>query len=317
MLLPFLTIYGEGLSSNNDIETWLPCDTPVRKTYDRFCQTFGADETVVIAFRDPIPEPARIAALAGRLHHLSDVSACWTRKQVVEMMTANDVDTATAEDRLVSLMSSPSGNFETLLVVLNRSDSSSRARAVRQIREQLEYCQLSEAIVAGPPVVATQLDMLGSRENTKTLFGLTLLVCGALLYLNVRSWKTSLALMGGNVLSIQATLSLMRLLGQEMNFILSSLPVMVMVFTTASSIHFIGQYNNAYGKSHALSRAMKAVVWPSIFAAATTVIGLLSLVFSNVGPIPGFGKAASLGTVVSFFVGIGLTPAILSVVRYP
>ena len=316
LALPILTWYGERLPSNNDIETWLPKNTQVRNDYDEFVRTFGADEIILVAFQKPFPDEARLKSLSMRLHGLPGVASCWTRHQVAEMMVANDVDNDTAHERLVHLLAAPSGDLETMMLVLNGAEIQSRQQLLDSIRCQLQYCDLTEAIVAGAPVVASQLDMLGSRENSKALFGLTLLICGVLLYLNIGCWKTSLALMVTNVLSIQTTLSVMHLAGQEMNFILSSLPVMVMVFTTATSIHFIGQYNHNAVHPNGLSRAMKAVLRPSLFAAITTVIGLLSLAWSDIGPIPAFGKAAAVGTVVSFFVGIGLTPCVLTVLKY-
>lgn len=314
--LPLLTWYGEGLPANNDIETWLPRDSQVRQDYDEFVRTFGADETVLVAFQKPFPDAPRLQSLAKRLEGLPGISACWTRSQVVELMVANDVDSETANERLVNLLAAPSGDLETLMLVMDRDEVPSRQRLTDSIREQLQYCDLNEAIVAGAPIVAAQLDILGSRQNSQHLFALTLLICGVLLYVNNRSWQISLALMATNVFSIQATLSMMRLIGQEMNFILSSLPVMVMVFTTGASIHYIGQYHCHALTSSPLSRAMKAVFWPSIFAAITTVIGLLSLSLSDIGPIPAFGKAGALGTVVSFIVGIGLTPAVLTALKY-
>lgn len=315
-LLPWLMWCGENLPANNNIETWLPRHSEVRQRYDHFCRTFGADETVLIAFERPFPDPPRLTALAGRLRRIPGIAECRTRADMIALMTENDVEADTASRRLVHLVSGPANDLETLLVVLDRDARDSRFAVMQQIRQQLAYTHLDDAIVAGPPVVATRLDLLGSRDRSKRLFAITLLVCGTLLYLNLGCWQTSLALVVADVFSIEATLTAMSFCGQEMNFILSSLPVMVMVFTTASAIHFIGHYRHTYAMSHAVSRAMKSVLWPSIFAAATTVIGLLSLSVSDVGPIPEFGRAAAIGTLISFGVGIGLTPAVLTVLRY-
>ena len=316
MMLPCLMWYGEQLPANNNIETWLPDNSDVRAQYDHFCHAFGADETVLIAFDRPFPESERLLALARRIQRLPGICECRTQADFVQLMTDNDVQATRAEERLVNLVSAPDGNLATMLVVLESDARDSRFRVVESIREQLTYCGLDQAYVAGPPVVATQLDKLGSRKSTKNLFAFTLLICGGLLYLNLGCWKTSAALVIANVFSIEATLTLMGLAGQEMNFILSSLPVMVMVFTTASSVHFIGHFRHFYGQPAMMSRAMKSVMWPSVFAAATTVIGLMSLTLSNVGPIPDFGRAASIGTLVAFVVGIGITPAVLTVLRY-
>ena len=316
MLMPCLMWYGEQLPANNNIETWLPDQSDVRAEYDHFCRSFGADETILIAFDRPFPDNARLTSLARRIRRIPGIAECRTRGDFVTLMTENEVQPDNAQERLIHLIAAPDGNLETMLVVLDSQARTSRFSLVQSIREQLEYCDLEQAYVAGPPIVATQLDKLGSRKSGKNLFAITLLICGGLLYLNLGCWKTSLALVVANVFSIEATLTLMGLAGQEMNFILSSLPVLVMVFTTASSVHFIGHYRHVHGQPAAISKAMKSVMWPSIFAAVTTVIGLMSLTLSNVGPIPDFGRAASIGTAVAFLVGIGVTPAVLTVLRY-
>lgn len=316
VMLPILTWYGEGLPANNDIETWLPQNSQVRSDYDEFVRTFGADETILVAFPKPFPAPERILSLAKRLEGLRGISACWTKDQVAALMVANDVAPATANQRLVHLLASPSGDLQTLMLVMDRTEGVSGQLVTEQIREQIQYCNLDQAIVAGAPIVASQLDVLGSRQNGQMLFALTLLTCGVLLYANIRSMPISLALVVTNVFSIQATLSAMRLIGQEMNFILSALPVMVMVFTTGASIHLIGQYNCHSTETNALAKALKAVLWPTLFAAVTTVIGLMSLTVSDIGPIPAFGKASALGTLVSYLIGTGLTPAVLTAFRY-
>lgn len=313
--LPGLTWIGEQMPSNNNIETWLPRNSDLRSQYDHFCNTFGKEEGVLVAFQQPYPQPERIHALAGRLESLKEVSVCWTRNKVLEVMASNQVSEAVAQQRLVHLLTSPDDSLESLLVVLDVEQIRNRGETVARIREQLDYCGLNNAIVAGGPVVATQLDALGSRKNATLLFGLTLVICLLLLQVNVGCWKTSGALMLANVLTIELTLASISLSGQEMNFILSSLPVMVMVFTTAAAIHFIGHYRQARGPD-AVGQAMACVIRPSAFATITTVIGLMSLTWSDVGPVPVFGIAAAAGTVFSFIVGVLITPAILVAVKY-
>lgn len=314
--LPVLTIVGELVPSNNDIETWLPRNSQIRTEYDEFCHTFGADETILIAFERPFPAPEKIQALSGRLEGLSGIAACWTRQHVLESMLANEVSEDRARERLVNLMSTSDDSLETLMVSINQHGLDHRMQTVAEVRHQLSYCDLEDAVLAGAPVVATQLDKLGSRKRASILFGLTLLICFVLMRFNIGCWKTSGALMVGNLIAIQSTMSAIWLSGQEMNFIMSSLPVMVMVFTTAASIHFIGHYRHEYPHPDAIGRSMSGVIMPSLFATITTIIGLVSLAVSDVGPIPAFGQAAALGTFFSFAVGVFVTPAVLLVCQY-
>ena len=314
--LPIFTVMGEAVPSNNDIEAWLPRNSEIRTEYDRFCSTFGAEETILVAFERPFPAPEKLIALSGRIEGLDSIAACWTRQHMLDSMLANDVAEADAKERLVNLMATSDDSLETLLVSINETGLKNRMQTVADLKSQLHYCELDHAVIAGGPVVATQLDKLGSRKQASVLFGLTLAVCFLLLRLNIGCWKTSAALMFSNVFSIQITMAVIWVSGQQMNFIMSSLPVMVMVFTTAAAVHFIGHYRHEFPKVDAIYRSLAGVIWPSTFATITTVIGLVSLAVSDVGPIPAFGKAAALGTFFSFLTGVFLTPAILLACRY-
>ena len=76
VVLPILTILGEQIPSNNDIETWLPRNSTSRIAYDDFYRTFGADETILVAFERPFPEPVRLAAAVQRLRGLEGIANC-------------------------------------------------------------------------------------------------------------------------------------------------------------------------------------------------------------------------------------------------
>ncbi|MDG2129414.1 MAG: MMPL family transporter [Fuerstiella sp.] len=316
VLLPVLTFLGDQVSSNNDIETWLPRNSEIRDNYDRFCDTFGRDETILIAFEKPFPEAARLQAASDRLTGLPGISVCWTRRRVVESMLSNQVEQTTANERLVNLLTTAEDDLETMLVSINEHGIAHRSQTVAALRGQLAYCDMDNAILAGGPIVATQLDHLGSRKQSSFLFSLTLVICLVLLRLNIGCWKTSAGLMLANVFCIEMMLSAIWAMGYEMNFLMSSLPVMVMVFTTAAAIHFIGHYRHEYPDRDAVGRALSGVIRPSSFAALTTIIGLACLAVSDVGPIPAFGAVAAVGTFFSFIVGVFLTPAVLVALRY-
>ena len=138
-ILPGLTFLGERVPSNNDIETWLPRHSTVRTEYDQFCSTFGADETILIAFEKPFPSPEQIESLSGRMSGLQGVASCWSRQQIVTAMLSNDVSEEVAHERLVNLMAAKDDSLETLLISINTYGIKHRAETVADIRYQLEY----------------------------------------------------------------------------------------------------------------------------------------------------------------------------------
>lgn len=314
--LPILYALGDQITSNNNVETWLPGNSPIRARYDEFARTFGADESIIVAFEAPFPDQELLDSLSARISGLPVVGMCWNQADLISKMTANQVDSETAEQRLVHLLSTEQDSLKTLLISINEVGLQDRQETVRQIEHQLAYCDLSHAVLAGSPVIATRLDELGSQKNAVALFSLNLLICFFLLNITVGCWRVSGSLMLCNLLCISATQATMYLMGFQMNFIMSSLPVMVMVFTTAAAIHFIGHYQAEYPKADAIGKSLKDVIRPSAFAAITTVVGLVSLAASDVGPIPMFGIAAAIGTIYSFLVGIFLTPAVLVYLEY-
>lgn len=312
---PILTLIAESLQSNNDVETWLPDDAPVRVAYDEFKEHFGAEEVVFIGLVDHSEDDPIVEALRARIERLPEIRQCWSPRRLRTVMAELEVTDADIDQRLERLVVSQDGALIGLIAVLSEEGLAHRERTVEEIRSQLNYCQMEqdELRLAGAPVVVSELNRLGNRENTKVFFMVTLLISLILLYFNIRQWNITIALLGVTVWSINLTLAIVKLSGGEMNFILGALPVMVMVFTLAISIHFVHYYHSSLHHKHPLTAAMNLAWRPCCLATLTTTIGLVSLGVSDIGPVRQFGYAASLGAIVAFISGLGLTPAVLSV----
>src|SRR5690606_32766416 len=115
--------------------------------------------------------------------------------------------------------------------------------------------------------------------------------------------------LGLTVWAINLTQAIIYLTGGEMNFILGALSVMVMVFTLAISIHVLHYFEASHANDDPLRAALRLAGKPCGLATLTTVIGALSLTVSDIAPIKQFGYAASLGSLVALFAGLGLMPA--------
>ena len=183
-----------------------------------------------------------------------------------------------------------------------------RAATVQAVREQLSYCQLEDSQLAGAPVIVSELDRLGSRENNKQFFLVTLAVCLVLLYWTLRDWKLTFGILGVTVWSVNLTLATLFWTGQEMNFILGALPIMVMVFSLAISVHLVHYYRHAMDGPDPLATALKLAWKPCCLATLTTSIGLASLVVSDIGPVRQFGLAGALGSIVALLTGLPVVP---------
>lgn len=311
---PFLWYQASSTKSNNDVETWLPRNTPVRERYEEFKRNFGHEEVVVIGIR-PDMEPRLVEALAQRIEGTKGVNFCWTPGRMTGKMQDFGVPEEEADGRVRGLLVGESGQLNGIVVVLNAVGAKDRPSVVRDIQGVLEYCQLKnpEAFITGAAVVVTELDRLGSPKATIPFFALTVLICLALLQYSIGHWRMSLSLLGVTLWSIYLTQCVVKLFGGEMNFIMGALSVMVMTFTLSIAVHFLDYYTEARNQGFAdpLQKAMKDSLAPCLWSTLTTLLGLLSLNISSIRPVNQFGFATAFGAVVAIVAGLGVTPALI------
>ncbi|ADG66864.1 exporter of the RND superfamily protein-like protein [Planctopirus limnophila DSM 3776] len=317
LTLPLFWYQAESIKSNNDIETWMPRDTGVRQIYEQFKLDFGAEEVILIGASAKELSNDAIEALAGRLERLPGIRSCWTPGRLAYRMEALGVSPEEAHARLEGLLTNPDKDMVGLSAVLSEAGTKDRAGTVAQVREVLKYCQLNSAHVAltGAPVIVTELDTLGNAKSGRKFFAITLAICLGLLYFSLRHWNLSLGILGVTLWGIFLTQSIIAWCGGEMNFILGSLSVLVMIFTLSIAVHFVSYYSDAVasGEAKPLDHAFKASFNPCFLSTLTTLLGLVSLNVSSILPVAQFGYAAATGAVVAMVVGLGLTPALLMV----
>ena len=317
LTFPVLLVTSESLTSNNDIETWLPEKAPVRQVYDGFKDRFGAEELVLVGLpgedTKEVVDEELVEAVCKRIESLPEIRVCWSPYRLMSIMDDLGVERDEARKRLEGLSATrgPDG-LVGIAALLSAEGLADRAATVQAVREQLSYCQLEDSQLAGAPVIVSELDRLGSRENNKQFFLVTLAVCLVLLYWTLRDWKLTFGILGVTIWSVNLTLATLYWTGQEMNFILGALPIMVMVFSLAISVHLVHYYRHAMDGPDPLATALKLAWKPCCLATLTTSIGLASLVVSDIGPVRQFGLAGALGSIVALVTGLTVVPALLT-----
>ena len=314
---PFLWHQAEQMPQNNDIETWLPRNTAVRQLYEEFKQDFGAEEIIVIGLPLEQATPKLVEAFAGRLERLKGIRLCWTPDRMTARMKEFGVEESIARDRLDGLLTSRSGELIGVVAMLSDAGVKDRARVVDEVKQSLAYCQfpIEKVALTGAPVIVTELDRLGSQKSSRQFFLLTCAVSLCLLYYSFGHWGLSLAVLGTALWGIFLNQAVMAMLGGEMNFIMGSLSVMVMIFTLSIAVHVVSYFDSAQKEGHAepLAAAVKESWNPCMLSTLTTLMGLVSLNVSTILPVSQFGYAAACGAVVALIVGLGVTPALLTV----
>jgi predicted RND superfamily exporter protein len=313
---PFLHWQAQSIRSNNDIETWLPVESPVRASYEQFKRDFGVEEMVMIGLETPRVSEAQIEALCGRLERLPGVRQCWSPGRLRSTMTDMGVPEDQITARLRGLSESADGRLAGVAVLLSGSGLKDRAGTVRDVESELKYAGLygPQTALSGGPVVITEMDRLGGKKENTKFFLITLLICLLLLRYWVKDWKLAFAVLALTIWTIDLTLAVFKWCGGEMNFILGALSVMVMVFTLEASIHVIHYFKESQHSSDTLGSALTLCWRPCLISLMTTAVGLFSVSVTDIVPVTQFGYAAALGAVIAMAGGLTITPAILAVI---
>lgn len=314
---PFFYWQANSIKSNNDIETWLPRATDVRQEYERFKRDFGVEEVIVAGLDKSFATPEFVEAVAGRLDRLPGIRTVWTPERMAYQMQSLGVVPTEARRRMEGLLGVPSGQLVGLIALLDENGAKNRAQTVAAVKSELRYCQLDEKMVAltGPPVIVSALDEMGSQTASKKYFAITVALCLGLLYFSFSHWGMAMSTLGITLWGIYVTQTVLAWCGGEMNFIMGSLSVMVMIFTLSIAVHLVSYFASAKeeGKSDPLGAALKESFNPVFLSTVTTLLGLISLNVSSILPVAQFGYAAATGSIVALIVGLGIMPALLTV----
>jgi uncharacterized protein len=312
---PILLVQAQSMPCNNNIETWLPRESPVRASYEQFKHDFGVEEVILIGIETAAADNDLIDSICGRLDRLPGVRRCWSPRRLQAVMSEMGVSETESRKRLMGLAYSNNESLVGLVVLLSEAGVRDRAASVADIRRELDYCRMQgdKLCISGAPVIVTELDRIGGKQENQKFFLVTLLFCAVLLHYWIGDWKLSGAVLGLTIWAINLTLTIFKLCGGEMNFILGALSVMVMVFTLEAAIHIIHYYKASLGKDDPLGHALRLCWKPCLVSMLTTTVGLFSVSVTDILPVTQFGYASTLGAVVAIITGIVITPAILTV----
>ncbi len=156
-----------------------------------------------------------------------------------------------------------------------------------------------------------------SMRDLQTLVPIMFLVLTLMMFFILKSTWASLSTLGVITLSAACAMGFGGWLGVELTPPSSMVPVVVLTLAIADSIHIIITMQKAMGhgmkKLEALVESMRVNFSPVFLTSFTTVIGFLSLNFSDAPPFHDLGNMAAFGIGAAFFFSVTFLPALLSI----
>ena len=153
-----------------------------------------------------------------------------------------------------------------------------------------------------------------------TLMPLMFVVIFGLTWLIIRSFTATISTLVVIMLSTIVGMGAAGFAGVKLTPIAMSAPVVILTLAVADSIHILlslrGLMREGLGKTEALVEAVRINFLPVSITSLTTIVGFLSLNFSDSPPYWHLGNITAVGIAAAWLYSITLLPALISVLPY-
>ncbi|MDD3904681.1 MAG: MMPL family transporter, partial [Sphaerochaeta sp.] len=170
--------------------------------------------------------------------------------------------------------------------------------------------------INGGAVISNRL-MHYLNRDLGTLLGLCCLAILIVYYLSFKAKRSMLLPFSMSLIGIIWTFGTMKLLGYAMTIVNIVTPCMVLNLGSSYAIHVIGEYYADYSSGISSIESTRKILRTIGFACLTTVIGFLSLLFSDTPALREFGIAVSIGITYCAILSSTYLPALLTMVVPP
>jgi len=157
-------------------------------------------------------------------------------------------------------------------------------------------------------------------SDAATLMPLMFVVIFALTWLIVRSFTGTVSTVFVIALSTMVGMGAAGFAGVKLTPIAMSAPIVILTLAVADSIHILlslrGLVREGLGKTEALVEAVRINFLPVTITSLTTIVGFLSLNFSDSPPYSHLGNITAVGIAAAWMYSVTLLPALISVLPY-
>ena len=176
--------------------------------------------------------------------------------------------------------------------------------------------------VAGRPIVEGTMAILGPADMKK-MVPIVLLVITLVLFLTLRSVKSTLLTMLVVLFSVVWAFGLMAVVNIPIYAVSTMIPVMLIAIGVAYAVHLYSHLqlylrkNPDAEKKEAINDMIKYMWKPVLMTSVTTAVGFISLLTSEVFPIKYFGLFTAFGVLMAMVFSLVLIPAGLMIFGLP
>jgi len=305
--------------------SWIPDTFAGIRVFRDFVDRFDSLEVILVSWEGTTIDDKRLKLLADELQARQDAesgpksySAITNGySQVREMMEPPlDLSRAAAVRRLQGSMIGPDQQTSCMLVFLTEQGASRPERIISEIVDAAnEVLGLGkdDLYIAGTSVDGAAIDS-HSRESLERFAIPSTIISFLLCWFCLRSLWFAIPVLLIAAYGQSLCLALVYFTGSQMNAVLMVLPTLVFVLSISAGIHLTNYFMEEIRRGRrgdAVKRAIRRAWTPSLLAALTTAIGLLSLLVSDVEPVRQFGWFGACGVLSCFSLLFLVMPGVM------
>lgn len=336
------------LSFNNDYRMFFGEENPQLLAFEALQDTYTKNDNVlfVVAPKDgnvftrqtlesiawltkeawQIPYSIRVDSITNYQHTEAEEDDLLVRDLVEDPGALTDEELAkirelaTHEPLLVNRLISPDGRVTGVNVTIQLP-----GKSLSEVPEVVGFARdLAARLVARDPNLDVYLTGLvvmnnafpeASQLDMQTLYPAMFVVILVTLGLLLRSFSATFSTMLVIILTVIGTMGLSGWLGFKLSPPTVSVPVVVMTLTVADCVHilvnFLHGLREGHGKQQAMQESLRVNLAPVFLTTLTTIIGFLSLNFSDAPPFRDLGNMSAMGVGLAFVLALVFLPSMM------
>ncbi len=156
-----------------------------------------------------------------------------------------------------------------------------------------------------------------AQHDMSSLFPIMFVIIVVTLWLLLRSVSGTFSTVMVILLSILTAMGLFGWLGWTLTGPTTAAPTVIMTMAVADSVHilvtFLFNMRQGMAKAQAMQESIRINFQPVFITSLTTVVGFMTMNFSEVPPFRDLGNTVAMGVIAAFFLSVFFLPALMMV----
>jgi len=208
-------------------------------------------------------------------------------------------------------------NITVKLPGVDENENINVANYARGLRDQLEKKYPNLEVHMTGFIMLNEAFQSSSQHDMGTIVPIMFVVVLLMLGFLLRSVSATIGTLIMIIASIATAMGLTGWLGIKLTPPSASAPTIILTMAVADAVHilvtFLQNYRRGDNKIDAMRESLRVNLQPIFLTSITTVIGFLSMNFSEVPPFHDLGNIVAMGVTAAFIFSITLLPAVVLV----